>query len=126
MDLEFYKTTDTWSLGCRCSHGIFCFSGSFNQARITSAAVAKQGSRVRFFILGIIGVIGLVAGLFGFWSRLNSSAELDAFGHSFYYLIFWLSVLADCYFWALYKQNHLREETMSVFANYSRGRPKNC
>lgn len=116
MDLEFYKTTDAWSLGCRSSHGQFSFSGSFNQGRITAATVAKQGSRVRFFILGVIGILGLIAGVIGFWTRLNSSGELDAFGHSFYYLIFWLSVLADCYLWALYKQNHLREETLSVFA----------
>jgi ATP-dependent Clp protease ATP-binding subunit ClpC len=93
----------------------FTFSGTFDAARIAAQSAGDRNLRVLKHLLEFIGAVGLVAlGASAFIAWLDNTLGTFLVARHFINLIFWVSVLSDCYLWTILQSEKQRHTALDL------------
>jgi len=106
MDLDFQPSSDKWPLKAQSPNGELVFSGTFDGTRIKKEVAEAALHRLVTVVCAIAGVVGLLALVLAAKSFASTGKLFFVFEPHFFNLIFWLSVIADLYLWALFIERH--------------------
>ncbi len=102
MDITYQPSTDPWPLRANSSAGQLTFSGTFEQSRVRFETTQRATHRTIIIVCGIIAGIGLLALLASTQTLIGSAGVWFLFEPSFFNTIFWCSLVADLYLWAIF------------------------
>lgn len=115
-EIIYEKSNDSWPLRAKDGAATFKFSGTLDSARIALEKARAGTSSLVNTVMLTIGAIGGLAFIYSAYNGYQNDEYLFFLQHSFVNLIFYISLLADMYYWAKRTKEALDHETGHILS----------